>query len=613
MYNYPAIEKFYQVNYTQLLDWNSPLRPSKSCPKNGAAGVEKFHNFYKKTGSRSFTEDEVLTILKAENVQDGDTIFHQNLRVMRELGFLIPCGGKKYKFTEEFISFVESNHSVGCYIIEKLMSIASVDDLTMYFNFLICVMREAAIYGQVIQYRDSALKFEADVPDEQKRKEHQKRVYSVYGFKGDEARTVPENYTPNISYFCHAVLKQLGILVKSETKIDNMGTLVLTPLGEIILNKLDENLSQTPIIKKFMNIVPSNYNKEIAPVIYFGAPGTGKTSFVQTEIYDKYHKENRYFLTFHQSFSYEEFVEGLKPILEDATKDVKYHIEKGVFYNACERAAILAGYQGLKDCIDNDTPEGRTTKFSKAIAEKKTVLLCIDEINRGNVASIFGDLISLIETSKRLGAGTYEMTATLPYSQEEFGVPANLFIVGTMNTADRSIQLLDSALRRRFKFEELVPNYNVFKIADGDAVNILKRINANIRCLLNKDSQIGHSYLMNATSSKEILSVIFNKIIPLLEEYFYDDLKKVRFILNENDNTTYPFYIKDDVAKEAYNKYINQNDIEDEDREFYILNPDIEKLLNLEADDELIASSINEKCKNYLLHLLGKSEKSEQE
>ncbi len=246
MYQYPYLEQFYRDNYSKLLDWSSPLRPSKSCPKNGAAGVAKFVDFYKKTHALSFTEDEVLTILNAETVSDGDTIFHQNLRVMRELKFVLPpeSGSKKYTFTEEFVAFVESNHSVDYYIIEKLMSIASVDDLTMYFNFLICVMREAALYGQVIQYRDAADKFTLDVPDAEKRKEHQKRVYRVYGFKGDEARTVPENYTPNISYFCHAVLRQLGILAKSDVRIDNMGTLVLTPLGEIILGKIDENLRE---------------------------------------------------------------------------------------------------------------------------------------------------------------------------------------------------------------------------------------------------------------------------------------------------------------------------------------------------------------------------------
>lgn len=360
-----------------------------------------------------------------------------------------------------------------------------------------------------------------------------------------------------------------------------------------IVEKYGEELLQLRVINNAQVLFqsPNEEGKEddFAPIIYYGAPGTGKTRFVQTEIYSKYHKDNRIFTTFHQSYSYEEFVEGLKPILDDASKDVKYHIEAGVFYQACERAAILAGYDSLDSCIA-DTKDNRATKFKEAVDANKTMLLCIDEINRGNIASIFGDLISLIEPSKRLGAGEYEMTVTLPYSQKAFGVPANLFIVGTMNTADRSIQLLDSALRRRFRFVEFGPDYTVpFK--NEQAKKILMSINTRIRSILNKDNQIGHSYLMNAQDNKEILDAIINKIIPLLEEYFYNDIQKVRFVLNENDKTDHPFYVEDEEAKKAYESYMSQEDI-DEEKSFYVLNPD----LNNTADDA--------GCGEYIKHLL---------
>lgn len=332
----------------------------------------------------------------------------------------------------------------------------------------------------------------------------------------------------------------------------------------------------------------SKYEGDISPVIYYGAPGTGKTRYVQEEIYAKYPASSRVFTTFHQSYSYEDFVEGLKPILDNESSEVKYRVETGVFYNACEKAAILAGYDSLEDCI-SDTPEGREDKFFAANLANKTMLLCIDEINRGNVASIFGDLISLIEPSKRLGAGKYELIATLPYSKEVFGVPANLFIVGTMNTADRSIQLLDSALRRRFKFEELLPNYGV--IDNEDAEKILKSINARVRCLLNKDNQIGHSYLMFAKNYCDILGALYNKIIPLLEEYFYNDIQKVRFVLNDKDNQ---FYIEDTEAKEAYEMFLNEA-IDNEERDFYMLNPDIAETIILKDES---------KCKQYLKNLI---------
>lgn len=322
-------------------------------------------------------------------------------------------------------------------------------------------------------------------------------------------------------------------------------------------------------------------------IILYGPPGTGKTFTIQTEYISKF--KDTIVTTFHQAFSYEEFVEGLKPILDESSQEIKYTIEKGIFYRACEKAAKQAGYASLAECMD-DTKTNRALKFKKAIEEKKSVLLCIDEINRGNVASIFGDLISLIEPSKRLGSGELEMLAILPYSKKPFGVPANLFIVGTMNTADRSIQLLDSALRRRFKFKELLPNYDI--IGNDDAEKILRRINAKVRCLLNKDNQIGHSYLMYANNHCEILSALYYKIIPLLEEYFYNDIDKVRFVLNDTANPL--FYIADTEAKEAYRVFQNE-ELDDEDRDFYELNPNI-------AD--AIESGKVEECEKFLANLL---------
>lgn len=364
-----------------------------------------------------------------------------------------------------------------------------------------------------------------------------------------------------------------------------------------------ETLKRIKYMETKNKLKPSTYFGELSPVILYGPPGTGKTHKMQRDYISKFDIKNRFIVTFHQAFSYEEFVEGLRPVLnedEDASGDIKYRIVKGVFREACERAAQLAGYSTLKECIE-DTFNNRFNNFKQAKNEKKYVLLCIDEINRGNIAAIFGDLISLIEESKRLGVKEdTEMVVSLPYSQDKFGVPANLLIVGTMNTADRSIQLLDTALRRRFRFEELLPDYSLFVDSDpaiaaikGDARKILENINGRIRCLLNKDSQIGHSYLMFANSHKEIFLAIVNKIIPLLEEYFYDDIAKVRFVLNEDDSTRYPFYKEDDAAKEAFQTYLNESDIDNEEKSFFELNYSIKK------DTDYI---------KYLKHLLGEPE-----
>jgi len=310
----------------------------------------------------------------------------------------------------------------------------------------------------------------------------------------------------------------------------------------------------------------------LIPLILYGAPGTGKTYKMQYDYIAKYEKENCFVTTFHQSFSYEEFVEGLKPDLENETSDIKYQIKKGIFYQACEQAAKIAGFSSLDDCIK---AENRKQKMKDAIENKKLVLLCIDEINRANVSAVFGDLISLIEPSKRIGADN-EMIVKLPYSKNDFGVPANLMIVGTMNTADRSIQLLDSALRRRFRFEELQPDYK--QIKNKTAREILQQINARIRCLLDKDHQIGHSYFIDSETDLDIFNTLKDYVIPLLEEYFYNDAQKIRQILNEKDDSDLNFYVNDKDAQYALSKL--SSDFINDEKEIYMLNPALSYISN---------------------------------
>lgn len=280
---------------------------------------------------------------------------------------------------------------------------------------------------------------------------------------------------------------------------------------------------------------PNNQRNIPLNQILYGPPGTGKTYTTinkaleilksydeiteipegrqkQKEIFDTFVAKGQIeFVTFHQSYGYEEFVEGIKPSVKNGT--VIYETKNGVFKNLCKKAL-----------------EGKD----------KPYILIIDEINRGNIAKILGELITLIEPSKRIGKSE-GLQLTLPYSGESFGVPRNLYIVGTMNTADRSIALLDTALRRRFEFVEMMPDSEYLKdkkISDsGNTIELdrlLESMNNRIEFLLDREHTVGHSYFMGVESIEDLCKVFKNKIIPLLQEYFYDDYAKIIAVLNDN-------------------------------------------------------------------------------
>lgn len=215
---------------------------------------------------------------------------------------------------------------------------------------------------------------------------------------------------------------------------------------------------------------------------------------------------------------------------------------------------------------------------------KEPYVFIIDEINRGNISKIFGELITLIETTKRSGEGKEECISTkLPYSNEEFTVPDNVYIVGTMNTADRSIALMDTALRRRFKFEEMLPNYdllkNIFVEDEGVKVNIgamLKAINERIEYLYDREHTIGHAVFLELKENNNIdkLENIFKKsVIPLLQEYFYEDYEKIRLILGDNakDEDEQFIFVESIKPKDVFEGDIGDIDIPEKK---YIINYD---------------------------------------
>ncbi len=242
------------------------------------------------------------------------------------------------------------------------------------------------------------------------------------------------------------------------------------------------------------------------------------------------------FITFHQKYSYEDFIEGIKPVLqgesrnnlevEEPASELAFELKKGIFYLSCLEALKLAGFNSFDECYKS-SKEQRKTAFGQTNGnQQKQFALFIDEINRANISAVFGELITLIEETKRLGQDE-EMWLKLPYSGEDFGVPPNLHVIGSMNTADRSIALLDIALRRRFHFEALYPDYD--EIPEWEL--LLKALNQKIFELKkNPDFFIGHAFFINKDRNEQ--KAIFNgKIIPLLMEYFQNNLNTVKSVL----------------------------------------------------------------------------------
>lgn len=339
-----------------------------------------------------------------------------------------------------------------------------------------------------------------------------------------------------------------------------------------------------------------DYPEIVKNMILYGPPGTGKTYITATyavlicgwytldtlknmnhskimEIYHELEQEGRIgFTTFHQSYGYEDFIEGIRPVLDKEQKDgqnqseeqkpeksdnLEYTMEAGVFKAFCEKA--------------------------KEESEKPYVFI-IDEINRGNISRIFGELITLIEESKRKGEAD-ERSVILPYSGLPFSVPSNVYIIGTMNTADRSIALLDTALRRRFSFVEMMPdtevlkdiNIEVPKMPDAvdkkagnastagektgnaagnegkiiiDVQKLLEIINQRIEVLYDREHTIGHAYFcgLKENATLDGLKNIFKKsVLPLLQEYFFDDYEKIAMVLGDNQkrNHNYKFIVED--------------------------------------------------------------------
>ncbi|HGG0174049.1 TPA: AAA family ATPase [Campylobacter jejuni] len=458
--------------------------------------------------------------------------------------------------------------------------------------------------------------------------------------------------------------------------------LPLNEIQDININTLESKSLEVENNVQQISSKMENKNMPLNQILY-GSPGTGKTYHTidkALEIlgknlesrddkkakFDEYVKKGQIvFTTFHQSYGYEEFVEGIKPRIDskENSKEVEYEIKDGIFKELCKKAldnykvSLLTQEEFVKSedlenkieifldelvdqqkfiekiqsggfkleeynekyrIITDDTNanlylnleifktllenkdkiiNGRSIKqilnnkhrrqidsyyfqLVKLFKEReqdykvdnnpsekpelKPYIIIIDEINRGNVSKIFGELITLIEPSKRIGEKE-ELKVTLPYSGEKFGVPKNVYIIGTMNTADRSITSLDTALRRRFEFVEMMPDVSKLSM-DCEGINLqelLKAINTRIEYLLDREKTIGHAFFVSVENLEDLKKVFQNKIIPLLQEYFYNDYALINAVLNDNG------MIFEDKKDDKYLQKIKNLDSVNSERSIY--------------------------------------------
>jgi DNA polymerase III delta prime subunit len=389
-----------------------------------------------------------------------------------------------------------------------------------------------------------------------------------------EFRITPEKYqhSGTRDYFTYfVILREIKNVLSLESYLQVQNLLWRVAEGEV----------PTTIEVDFLRNLKSLLEGKKQIVLY-GPPGTGKTyearvfaAWFLGGTYEELHENGQIeFITFHPSYSYEEFVEGItvntEPELGDTESgEIRYIHKWGTFKKICTIAlarAINENLDSSKEPWEDQWSsiyakyKGRTKDKSEEInnelwknAEK--FVLIIDEINRGDTSKIFGELVTLLENDKRL-AQENEIIVQLPYSNDKFGVPPNIYIIGTMNTADRSIALVDIALRRRFGFVEMAPDFEVLMSEHIEknkqelqknnvyeylirSVEAVKKINGKIVDELGRDKQIGHSFFFRVFNQKDLMMVWQYEILPLLEEYYYCDYDKILRTLGVKSDNPY--------------------------------------------------------------------------
>lgn len=563
------IEKFYKKCHNDLY---GKLRPVKSFPKNAGTVVEKFADYYKDKHKQTSTLEELRETVFAENSQDSD-VENTYSRVMKALSFMEihkdehDSEKENYKLTDSFIDFVNNNKDLNDYICELLEGIKNLSTINGYLNLLLCILREAYLYGEVIHFPNKPEEFRKKVNDENKREEYRTRIKNIYGYTGNT-----EDYSPNISYVANfsTMCNDLKLMVMTDKSmsIDNMPTSVLTIKGFNILSQIDSNLSylfsdesdETDNNEKSLPPASDDMNKFSRNLIVFGAPGTGKSYFLNEEkdgktddnniikngLLGATYKNNFERVTFHPDYSYANFVGSYKPTMKlkkdsDDEEEIIYGFVPGPFMRILKRALINT---------------------------KEPYLLVVEEINRANPAAVFGEVFQLLDRNKD-GESEYYITPSeeiikyLSSNEEDKGlngslipkskikklrIPSNMFIWATMNSADQGVFPMDTAFKRRWEFEYIGINDGedideikdisvIFKAGNDSQLvkwnDLRKKINDNLKSgSVNEDKLLGPFFisvnkLKEAENHPETFSKTFKSKVIM---YLFEDAARQKSI-----------------------------------------------------------------------------------
>jgi 5-methylcytosine-specific restriction enzyme A len=242
--NYPNISEFYKENESKLISEHGIYRPVKSITRNIFNSVSNFYNWYFKNSKNIITYDEICNEIVGVSEDTGRSTIIDNIRNMKELAFLVedPNNTNLYHFTRNFVNYVMNGDELEETIIKNLKNISSIDQMTMFYNYILCTLREGISYGNITLYPDSETKFKNIVSDKKTRIKLMERVYEIYGFHGNGNLPSDDNYTPNINYRIVSTMKQLGLIEDGEKNQYGLQTYNISILGKEVLNQIELNL-----------------------------------------------------------------------------------------------------------------------------------------------------------------------------------------------------------------------------------------------------------------------------------------------------------------------------------------------------------------------------------